>query len=105
MAKNASGAAFMNAKKRMEEAILAEESGLELDPDQQEGLFAVQHHHLLSCLEKATVSPPHACLAIDSPRIIDSVLRQTSNMSPHATHILISTLHSPPTVSCHMVNM
>ncbi|XP_025106658.1 potassium voltage-gated channel protein Shal-like isoform X3 [Pomacea canaliculata] len=54
MAKNASGAAFMNAKKRMEEAILAEESGLELDPDQQEGLFAVQHHHLLSCLEKAT---------------------------------------------------
>lgn len=96
MAKNASGAAFMNAKKRMEEAILAEESGLELDPDQQEGLFAVQHHHLLSCLEKATVSPPHACLAIVSPRIISSVLRQTSDMSPHATHILISTLHSPP---------
>ena len=55
MAKNASGAEFMKAKKRLGEAVLAQDSGLDVDPDLQEGIFAMQHHHLLSCLEKATV--------------------------------------------------
>nr|KAG5708429.1 hypothetical protein BaRGS_026156 [Batillaria attramentaria] len=54
MAKNASGAEFMKAKKRLEEAVLAQESGLDVEPDHQEGIFALQHHHLLSCLEKTT---------------------------------------------------
>ncbi|XP_076469146.1 LOW QUALITY PROTEIN: potassium voltage-gated channel protein Shal-like [Babylonia areolata] len=54
MAKNASGAEFMRSKKRHEESILAQESGIELHPDVQEGIFAMQHHHLLNCLEKTT---------------------------------------------------
>ena len=55
MAKNASGAAFLRAKKKAEERMQARESGLEVDP--QEGdVFEMQHHHLLSCLEKTTVS-------------------------------------------------
>ncbi|KAL8586498.1 hypothetical protein ACOMHN_055202 [Nucella lapillus] len=54
MAKNASGAEFMRSKKLHEEIMLAQDSGLEMDPDLREGIFAVQHHHLLNCLEKAT---------------------------------------------------
>lgn len=55
MAKNASGAAFLNSKKRAEEIMIARESGLELD-EYKEDIFEMQHHHLLSCLEKTTVS-------------------------------------------------
>ncbi|XP_071083335.1 potassium voltage-gated channel protein Shal-like isoform X4 [Haliotis cracherodii] len=53
MAKNASGAAFLNSKKRAEEILIARESGLELD-EYKEDIFEMQHHHLLSCLEKTT---------------------------------------------------
>lgn len=54
MAKNASGAAFISSKKRAEERLRAKESGIELD-DCQENFLELQHHHLLSCLEKTTV--------------------------------------------------
>lgn len=53
MAKNASGAAFITSKKRAEEVVLARESGLEVD-DYKEDIFGLQHHHLLTCLEKTT---------------------------------------------------
>ncbi|XP_067683892.1 potassium voltage-gated channel protein Shal-like isoform X1 [Haliotis asinina] len=53
MAKNASGVAFLNSKKRAEDIKMAEESGLELD-EYKEDIFEMQHHHLLSCLEKTT---------------------------------------------------
>jgi hypothetical protein len=55
MAKNASQAEFMRAKKRHEEAMRAEELGLEVDSDHQESIFSAQHHHLLTCLENTTV--------------------------------------------------
>lgn len=55
MAKNASGAAFISSKKRAEERLRAKESGIELD-DAPENFLEMQHHHLLSCLEKTTVS-------------------------------------------------
>ncbi|ESO91403.1 hypothetical protein LOTGIDRAFT_105753 [Lottia gigantea] len=56
-AKNASGAAFLNSKKRAEEMLLAQEQGVELDDTfKEQDIFEMQHHHLLSCLEKTTVS-------------------------------------------------
>lgn len=55
MAKNASGAAFISSKKRAEEAIRARESGLEVDDIKNQDTLEMQHHHLLSCLEKTTV--------------------------------------------------
>ncbi|GFO44457.1 hypothetical protein PoB_007096200 [Plakobranchus ocellatus] len=57
MAKNASSAGFISAKKRAEEAMLAQEAGLELDEDdhtRKNDIFEIQHHHLLTCLEKTT---------------------------------------------------
>ena len=57
MAKNASGAAFLNSKKRAEEMLLAQESGLDCnDAFSDQDIFNMQHHHLLNCLEKTTVS-------------------------------------------------
>ena len=56
MAKNASGAAFMQSKKKLEERRLAVERGLEVDSDLMDDMFELQHHHLLHCLEKTTVS-------------------------------------------------
>ena len=57
MAKNASGAAFLNSKKRAEEMMLAQESGLDMrDGFSDQDIFNMQHHHLLNCLEKTTVS-------------------------------------------------
>ena len=56
MAKNASGNAFINRKKKMEERMLARESGLDIDLElKDEDVFNMQHHHLLTCLEKTTV--------------------------------------------------
>ena len=55
MAKNASGAAFIQCKKRAEEAMSARENGLEFD-DKNQDMMELQHHHLLRCLEKTTVS-------------------------------------------------
>ncbi|BFZ10649.1 hypothetical protein BsWGS_13687 [Bradybaena similaris] len=54
MAKNASSAGFISSKKRAEEALVARESGLEVDDSFKEDIFQLQHHHLLSCLEKTT---------------------------------------------------
>ncbi len=56
MAKNASGAAFIDAKKKNEQRIAQRESGLEVEELKEEDMFALQHHHLLTCLEKTTVS-------------------------------------------------
>ncbi|XP_041348522.1 potassium voltage-gated channel protein Shal-like isoform X2 [Gigantopelta aegis] len=53
MAKNASGAAFLNSKKKIQEMMLAQENCLSMD-DFKEDIFQLQHHHLLSCLEKTT---------------------------------------------------
>jgi potassium voltage-gated channel Shal-related subfamily D protein len=55
IAKATSGAAFVNKKKATEERLAAVESGLELD-EGPEDIFELQHHHLLRCLEKTTVS-------------------------------------------------
>lgn len=54
IAKATSGAAFVN-KKKATEARLAAYENEEID-DQNEDIFELQHHHLLSCLEKTTVS-------------------------------------------------
>ncbi|KAH9504762.1 hypothetical protein Btru_061908 [Bulinus truncatus] len=54
MAKNASSAGFISAKKRAEEALLAREAGLELEEYSKHDIFEMQHHHLLSCLERTT---------------------------------------------------
>ena len=57
MAKNASGAAFLNSKKRAEEMALAQDSGMELgEAYKEQDKFNMQHHHLLNCLENTTVS-------------------------------------------------
>ena len=56
MAKNASSAGFISAKKRAEEMMMATHAGVDLDGNHKEDIFEMQHHHLLSCLEKTTVS-------------------------------------------------
>ena len=57
IAKASSGAAFVSKKKAAEARLAAQESGLELDDSfKQEDIFELQHHHLLRCLEKTTVS-------------------------------------------------
>ena len=55
MAKNASGAAFISSKKRHEDRMAARAAGIDV-PLKDEDVFEVQHHHLLNCLEKTTVS-------------------------------------------------
>lgn len=69
MAKNASGNAFINSKKKAEERKLAREAGMEVDFE--EDLFELQHHHLLNCLEKTTVSvtlhPSHYVSHVSPP--------------------------------------
>ena len=55
MAKNASGAAFLSSKKRHEERMRQREMGMDVD-FKDEDVFELQHHHLLNCLEKTTVS-------------------------------------------------
>ncbi|PNF21150.1 hypothetical protein B7P43_G05113 [Cryptotermes secundus] len=62
IAKASSGAAFVSKKKAAEARLAAQESGLEMDDNyHQEDIFELQHHHLLRCLEKTTVS--QLCLA------------------------------------------
>lgn len=47
----------MSKKKAAEARLAAQESGLELDDSfRDEDIFELQHHHLLRCLEKTTVS-------------------------------------------------
>ncbi|KHJ87633.1 hypothetical protein OESDEN_12588 [Oesophagostomum dentatum] len=55
--KNASGQALFNKKKAHEARMQAFEQGLlSFDALRDEDIFEIQHHHLLQCLEKATVS-------------------------------------------------
>lgn len=57
IAKGAAGAAFANRKKAAEARLAAQESGIELDENyNDDDIFELQHHHLLRCLEKTTVS-------------------------------------------------
>ena len=57
IAKASSGAAFVSKKKAAEARIAAQESGLDMDElGKEEDIFELQHHHLLRCLEKTTVS-------------------------------------------------
>lgn len=57
IAKASSGAAFVTKKKAAEARLAAQESGLEMDEfTKEEDIFEMQHHHLLRCLEKTTVS-------------------------------------------------
>lgn len=61
IAKASSGAAFVSKKKAAEARMAAQESGLELDENyREEDIFELQHHHLLRCLEKTTVSEPNS---------------------------------------------
>jgi len=47
----------VNKKKAAEARLAAQESGIELDDNyREEDIFELQHHHLLRCLEKTTVS-------------------------------------------------
>lgn len=54
IAKATSGAAFVSKKKACEARLAAQEAGEEVEPF--DDIFELQHHHLLRCLEKATVS-------------------------------------------------
>lgn len=57
LAKIAGGVAFANKKKAAEARLAAQESGIELDENfNDDDIFELQHHHLLRCLEKTTVS-------------------------------------------------
>lgn len=56
IAKASSGAAFVSKKKAAEARLAAQESGLDTDDGRDEDIFELQHHHLLRCLEKTTVS-------------------------------------------------
>lgn len=57
IAKASSGAAFVSKKKAAEARLAAQESGLQLEEYcKEEDIFELQHHHLLRCLEKTTVS-------------------------------------------------
>ena len=46
----------MSKKKAVEARLAAQESGLEIDDGKDDDIFELQHHHLLRCLEKTTVS-------------------------------------------------
>lgn len=56
IAKATSGAAFVAKKRAAEARLAAQEAGINLDDDVNENIFELQHHHLLRCLEKTTVS-------------------------------------------------
>lgn len=58
IAKATSGAAFVSKKKACEARLAAQEAGEPVEP--YDDIFELQHHHLLRCLEKTTVS---ICLA------------------------------------------
>lgn len=57
IAKASSGAAFVSKKKAAEARLAAQESGLQMEEYyKEEDIFELQHHHLLRCLEKTTVT-------------------------------------------------
>jgi Domain of unknown function (DUF3399) len=52
--------AFVDSKKTVEMKMIALHSGHRLASDfSEKDLFQLQHHHLLNCLEKATVKCVH----------------------------------------------
>ncbi len=53
-AKNATSNAFIAAKRKREEVLAF--GGPDINPKADVNSFEEQHHHLLSCLESATVS-------------------------------------------------
>lgn len=59
IAKATSGAAFVSKKKACEARLAAQEAGEEVEPC--DDIFELQHHHLLRCLERATVSIERVC--------------------------------------------
>ena len=77
IAKATSGAAFVNKKKATEARLAAVESGLETD-DGPEDIFELQHHHLLRCLEKTTVSDH---ISYDSDEIEGKICSISSKIS------------------------
>lgn len=56
MAKQASNQAYVRAKREMEDAELKRQNGEPPVDTSDKDVFEVQHHHLLNCLEKTTVS-------------------------------------------------
>ena len=56
IAKATSGAAFVSKKKAAEAKMAAKAAGMPVDDNFKEDVFELQHHHLLRCLEKTTVS-------------------------------------------------
>lgn len=57
VAKASSSAAFANKKKLAESRMLRHEhNGFDSEDFSDEDIFELQHHHLLKCLEKTTVS-------------------------------------------------
>lgn len=60
IAKATSGAAFLTKKReteaRLQAAAEAAENGLEGQSSAGDDIFELQHHHLLQCLERTTVS-------------------------------------------------
>lgn len=56
LVKNASGQALFSKKKAHEARVEAFEKGvLSFEALKEEDIFEIQHHHLLQCLERATV--------------------------------------------------
>lgn len=80
IAKASSGAAFVSKKKAAEARLAAQQSGLQLEDYKEEDIFELQHHHLLRCLEKTTVS---------SPRGISCVLCTACRPLPRRVGILV----------------
>lgn len=72
IAKATSGAAFVSKKKACEARLAAQEAGEPVEP--YDDIFELQHHHLLRCLEKTTVS---------SSGLI-SLMQTATNRSPYA---------------------
>ena len=56
IAKATSGAAFVSKKRAAEARMAAHEAGIAAEDGNGENIFELQHHHLLRCLEKTTVS-------------------------------------------------
>jgi len=61
---------FLRGKQKAEALLLARESGLEGTEDLNDvDVFQLQHHHLLTCLERTTVRQPRLIL---SPTCVDA---------------------------------
>ncbi|XP_067683894.1 potassium voltage-gated channel protein Shal-like isoform X3 [Haliotis asinina] len=108
MAKNASGVAFLNSKKRAEDIKMAEESGLELD-EYKEDIFEMQHHHLLSCLEKTT-GRTHDRHGLEQEELNDIQIRlptisRTSRSSLNAVECTNSKSNNTLTVTTAIVTL